>query len=450
MTDAPSIQTSAERVEKDRVKLHVEVPETSLEPAIAAVYRRWAQEMKVPGFRKGKVPRQLIEARVGGPEAIREEAVRDALPDLYREAMRAEDLQAIAPPDIELIEHGAGAPLVFEATVDVRPDITLPDLGSITIEGPPAEVTDEDVSTQLERLRDRFAELETVGRDARRGDFTLIDLKGTQNDSPVEALSVDDYLYEVGSRTGPDKLDDELEGNRAGSILKFSSQVPAAAIREGGSQEQLEDVAFTVLMKEVKAKKLPDLDDEFAKTVGEFDTLAELQDDLKIRLKGAKEQLVEDELRGRALAALVDASDLEAPEKLVESEFEHRLHHLEEDLQRAGMKLDDYGAQIQMTELEIRRDMREQAARAVKAELLLEEIARTQEVDVTEEDIGQEIALAATRAERDPKEVAQQIVETGRLSAVAADILRRKALDYVVGAVKVASTEVTGETDEPE
>jgi trigger factor len=448
--NVPAIQTTTERVEKDRVKLHVEVPEQALEPAIAAVYRRWAQDMKVPGFRKGKVPRQLIEARVGGPEVIREEAVRDALPDLYREAMRAEDLQPIAPPDIELLEVAAGSPLIFEAIVDVRPEITLPDLSSIEIESPPSEVDDDDLRAQMDRLRDRFAELETVSRDARRGDYALIDLKGSQNDVPVEALSVDDYLYEIGSRSGPDKLDDELEGNRAGAILKFTSQVPAAAIREDGAQDQLEDVSFTVLVKEIKAKKLPEADDEFAKTVGEFDTLAELEEDLRTRLKGVKQQLVEEELRGLALTALVDASDLEAPEKLVESEFDHRLHHLEDDLQKAGLTLDAYGAQIQMTELEIRSDMRGQAAKAVKAELLLEEIARTQEIDVTEEDIGQEIAIAAGRAQRDPKEVAQQLVDSGRLSAVAADILRRKALDYVVGAVNVRTTEVTGESDQPE
>jgi trigger factor len=163
-----------------------------------------------------------------------------------------------------------------------------------------------------------------------------------------------------------------------------------------------------------------------------------------------KEQLVEEELRGRALTALVDVADVDVPEKLVASEFDHRLQHLEEDLKQAGLTLDAYGAQIQMTELEIRADMRSQASKAVKAELLLEEIARTQEIDVNEEDIGQEIALAAAKAQRDPKEVAQQLVDSGRLSAVAADILRRKALDYVVGAVKVTDTEVTRETEDPE
>ena len=164
-----TLSTTSESTGKDQVKLTVEVPESELKGAINAVYKRWATEIKVPGFRKGKVPRQLIDARVG-PEVIREEALRDALPDLYREALEAESLEAIAPPDIEVKSFEQGSPLVFEATVDVRPEIELPDYSSVKAEAPSTEVTDEDIDEQLERLQDRFAELETdlAGRTARR------------------------------------------------------------------------------------------------------------------------------------------------------------------------------------------------------------------------------------------------------------------------------------------
>lgn len=431
------LQTSTEQLEKDRVKLRVEVPESALKPAVDAVYRRWANEIKMPGFRKGKVPRQMIDARVG-PEVIREEALRDALPDLYRDALRAEDLEAIAPPEIDVVEFEAGAPLVFEATVDVRPEVTIPELSSIEVEAPSSEVTDSDVDDQLDRLRERFAELEPVGREARRGDHVLIDLKGYQNDELVEGMSAPDFLYEVGSRTGPAKLDEELEGTRPGAILKFTDQVHIHRDDEHDhDHSHMEDVSFTVLVKEVKTKKLPTIDDEFAKTVGEFDSVEDLKEDVRARLATVKAQMSEEELRARTLTALVDASDLEPPEKLVESEFEHRLQHLEQDLQRAGLTLDTYGAQVQLTELEIRRDLREQAARSVKAELLLEEIARDQEINVTEEELGREISLAAAQAQKDPKEVAQNLVDSGRVGAVAADIMRRKALDYVVRSVNV-------------
>ncbi|MFN2526917.1 MAG: trigger factor [Actinomycetota bacterium] len=444
-----SLSTTTERLDKDRVKLRVEVPEEALNPAIDAVYRRWAKEIKVPGFRQGKVPRRLIDAQVG-PGAAREEAARDALPDLFREALKAEEIEAIAPPEIEVVDWGeiGGSPLVFEATVDIRPDIQLPDLASISVDAPSSEVTDQDVNEQIERLRDRFAELETVGREARRGDFALVDIKGHHNDQLIEGTSAPDLLYEIGSGSGPPSLDSELEGNRPGAILKFTDRIRMPA--EGHdhahehdhdhehehSQEEM-DVTFTVLLKEVKAKKLPAADDEFAKTVGEFDTLAALKDDLREKLGELKKRLSEDELRGRALTAVVERSELEAPEKLVNAEFDHRLTHFTEDLRRAGLSIGEYGRQTQLTELEMRRDIRDQAERAVKAELLLEEIARDQKIDVTDEDLGREIAYLAARTGREAKEVAQEIAKAGRLGSVAADIMRRKALDYVVSAVNV-------------
>ena len=426
------LQISSERLDKDRVKLRVEAPESSLKGALDAVYRRWAGEIKVAGFRKGKVPRQIIDARVG-PETIREEALRDALPDLYREALQAEELEAIAPPEIEVLEFDAGSPILFEAVVDVRPEVVIPDLASISVEAPPSEVTDEELDEQLDRLRDRFAELEPVGREARRGDFVLIDLKGYRHDEPVEGASAPDYLYEVGSRSGPPRLDEELEGARPGAILKFNDTLPPDAGELAG-----QEISFTVLVKEVKVKRLPPLDDELAKTMGEFDSLDELKDDLRERLAGVKKGMVREELANRALAALVDASDLEPPGKLVDEELDHRLEHFEADLKRAGLSMDEYTQRANLTDLEVRRDMRRQVERSVKAELLLEEIARTQSFDVTDEDIGREVALLAHRMGRDAKEVAEQVVSSGRLGSLAADIMRRKALEHVVEAINVA------------
>ncbi|MFP5299525.1 MAG: trigger factor, partial [Actinomycetota bacterium] len=415
-----SLETTSESLGKDEIKLTVSVPEKALQPALDQVYRRWANEIKVPGFRKGKVPRQLIEARVG-IDAIREEALREALPGFYREAVQAEDIDPIASPDIEVTQWEVGAPLIFEATIATRPDIELPDLAEVKIEAPPSEVTEEELDDQLDRLRDRFAELDTVGRPAQRGDHVLIDLKGYRNTELVEGASAPDFLYEVGSQTGPPSLDEQLEGEKSGAILKFNDQIP-------GSDEEL---SFTVLVKEVKAKRLPELDDAFAKTVGEFDSLDALKDDLRTRMADYKVALVEEQIHAMALEAFVDASDLVPPDRLVEDEFEHRLHHIEDDLRRAGMSLAQYAEQVGSTELEVRSDMREQAQRSVKAELLLEEIARRQEFEVTQEDLGREVALVAARSGRDPQEVAEQLVSEGRLSAVAADIIRRKAISYI-------------------
>lgn len=436
-----TLQTTSERIDKDRVKLRVEVPADALDDSLARTYKRWANDIKIPGFRKGKVPRQLIDQRVG-PEVIREEALRDALPDFYIEALRSEELEAIAPPEIEVVEFETGSPIIFEATVDIRPEITLPDPSTLEVVAPPSEVTDEDIDGQLERLRDRFAELETIQREARRGDFVLIDLQGYQNGELVEGATAPDFLYEVGSGNGPPKLDEEVEGSRPGAILKFNDSVHIHADDEPEhDHSHMEEISFTVLVKEVKAKKLPALDDEFAKTVGEFDTLDALKDDLRERLTDVKQNVVAEEVRVSVLNALIDASDLEAPEKLVEEEFNHRIEHFTHDLTHAGMTMESYGEQVQLTELEIRRDIRAQAGRSVKAELLLEEIAREQQVEVTDEDLGREIAILAQRAQQQPQEIAKSLAESGRVRALAADIMRRKALDYLVENVNVKPNE---------
>src|SRR5918999_5253064 len=436
------LQTSAERVDKDRVKLRVEVPEDSLEPAINSVYRELSRSMKIPGFRQGKVPRRIIDSRVG-PEFVRSEALKDALPDFYRTALQAESLEAISTPDIDIVEFSEGQPIVFEATFEVRPDVVIPELGSLTIDAPPVEVTDEDIAEQLDRLRDRFAELETVGREARRGDFVLIDLKGYRHEELVEGASAPDYLYELGSGSGPPKLDAELQGTKPGVILKFNDSMP-----QGEGDVAGEELSFSVLVKEVKTKKLPELNDDFAKTVGAFDDLDELKEDLRKRMKTVKRAMVEEEIRGRTLEKLVEASDLEPPASLAEGEFNHRLHHFEEDLKRAGLTMAQYSEQAGSTELEVRKDLRGGAARSVVAELLLEQVAREANLKVEEEDLGREIAVAAAQTGRDPQDLAKELVEGGRLESVVADIMRRKALDYVVEHVNVVNRPVDDDAGE--
>jgi trigger factor len=446
-----SLTTTSERLEANKAKLRVEVPEASLKPALDAAYRRWSNEIRVPGFRKGKVPRQLIDQRVG-PEAIREEALRDALPDLYVSALESEELEAIAPPEIEVVSFESGVPIVFEATVDLRPEVVLPEYSDITVEAPSSELRDEDLKDQLDRLRDRFAELETIGRAARKGDFVVIDLKGYRGEELVEGVSAPDLLHEIGSGRGPPKLDDEVEGSKPGDIMKFTDTVGEGAGEPAGSgatsdgpQETME-VSFTVLVKEVKAKKLPELDDEFAANVGEFETLDELKDDLRQRLGEYQRQVAEQQVRNLVLERFVEAAELKAPERLVDDEVKHRMEHVEQDLASAGMTLEQYAEQTGSTELEVRSEVREQAAQSVKAELLLEEVVRRADIKVDDDDLGREIAYLSAQTNTEPGELAKELASSGRLRGLVADIMRRKALDHVVEQVNVVGLEPQTET----
>ena len=446
-----SLTTTSERLEANKAKLRVEVPEASLKPALDAAYRRWSNEIRVPGFRKGKVPRQLIDQRVG-PEAIREEALRDALPDLYVSALESEELEAIAPPEIEVVSFESGVPIVFEATVDLRPEVVLPEYSDITVEAPSSELRDEDLKDQLDRLRDRFAELETIGRAARKGDFVVIDLKGYRGEELVEGVSAPDLLHEIGSGQGPPKLDDEVEGSKPGDIMKFTDTVgegtgePAGSGATSDGPQETMEVSFTVLVKEVKAKKLPELDDEFAANVGEFETLDELKDDLRQRLGEYQRQVAEQQVRNLVLERFVEAAELKAPERLVDDEVKHRMEHVEQDLASAGVTLEQYAEQTGSTELEVRSEVREQAAQSVKAELLLEEVVRRADIKVDDDDLGREIAYLSAQTNTEPGELAKELASSGRLRGLVADIMRRKALDHVVEQVNVVGLEPQTET----
>ena len=437
-----SLTTTSERLDANKAKLRVEVPEASLKPALDAAYRRWSNEIRVPGFRKGKVPRQLIDQRVG-PEAIREEALREALPDLYVSALESEELEAISPPEIEVVTFESGVPIVFEATVDLRPEFVLPEYSDIEVEAPSSDISDEDLNDQLDRLRDRFAELETIGREARKGDFVVIDLKGHRDGELVEGVSAPDLLHEIGSGQGPPKLDDEVEGSKPGDIMKFTDTMGEESGELAG-----QEVSFTVLVKEVKAKKLPELDDEFAKNVGEFETLDALKDNLRQRLGDYQRQVAEQQVRNLVLERFVEVADLEAPERLVDDEVKHRMEHIEQDLASAGMTFEQYVEQTGTTELEVRSEIREQAAQSVKAELLLEEVVRKADIKVDDDDLGREIAYLSAQTNTEPGELAKQLASSGRLRGLVADIMRRKALDHVVAQVNVVGFDPRPETSD--
>jgi len=332
--------------------------------------------------------------------------------------------------------------------VDLRPVFVLPEYSDITVEAPSTEISDEDLNDQLDRLRDRFAELETIGREAHKGDFVVIDLKGYRGEELVEGMSSPDLLYEVGSAQGPPKLDDEVEGAKPGDILKFNDtmpQKPAEQATSDGPQESME-VSFTVLVKEVKAKRLPELDDEFAKNVGEFESLDELRDDLRQRLGEYQQQMAEQQVRNLVLERFVEAADLEAPERLVDDEVKHRMEHVEQDLASAGLTFQQYAEQTGSTELEVRSEVREQAAQSVKAELLLEEVVRKADIKVDDDDLGREIAYLSAQTNTEPGELAKQLASSGRLRGLVADIMRRKALDHVVEQVNVVGLEPHTET----
>jgi len=439
------MQSTVEESGRHTVVVTVEVPPDEFAKDLDRAYRRIGQQIKVPGFRKGHVPRRIIDAQVGH-DAVMQEFIEDAIPQYYSKAVREHELAPIADPEISLESSDEGKPLVFSATVEVRPRLELEHWREDVqdVEHPDASVTDEDVDQFVDRLRERFAEVETTARPAHKDDYVLADIRASVHGEELPELTFTDQLYEVGSGTVVPQLDEELENAGAGDILKFNATLAETAPAHPG-----EEVTFTVLVKEVKAKKLPAADDEFAKQASEFDTLEELRADLREKLADAKAAEARGVFRDRVLAALVDQVDIDLPDTLVDHETEHRVEEATRRAERAGLTLDQVLDAQDWDELRFRSDARAHATRAIRSDLVLEAIARQEGITVTPEEIGGAVADLAQALGRDPKEVAKTIERTGQVTSLAGDIIRTKALDLLVEAAEGAPSEAPAEA-EPE
>lgn len=441
------MRTTLEETRKHVVRLSVEVPPEEFAPDLEEAYRHVAQELTVPGFRKGRVPRPIVDARVGREHVI-EHFLRDFVPTYCLRALREHDLAPIGEPEIDVEQVEDGKPLRFTATVEVRPRLSLEpeQYRGLRVEAPSVEPTEREVDEYVDRLRERFAELESVARPAARGDFVLADVRASVHDREVPEASRPGFFTEVGKGELVPELDRELEGARKGDILKFNATLPERFGELAG-----QEVTFQVLVKEVKAKRLPPADDEFARTASEFDTLEELREDVRRRLRAVKEARARSVLRSRLLRKLAElVEDVEVPERLVDEETERRVRSAWEQAERAGVRLEDALAEEGIDELRFRVDARNHALRAIRADLALEAVARREGLQVTREDLDREIRALARDTGRDPREVRRILERTGQVSSLAGDIIRSKALDLLVEAAEVVQEGEAGRSPEPQ
>jgi trigger factor len=439
------MQTTVESTDKHKVKLTIEVPLEEFSKDLDRAYRSVANAVKIPGFRKGKVPKPVIDAQVGR-DVVVQEFLEESVPVYYRNALREHDLAPIADPDIDLQEMQDGRPLVFTAEVEVRPrlELTSDDYQGVKVESPPSEVSDEEVDEWVERLRQRFAELEPAERPASKGDFVVADFRATVHDQEVTEATRPDYLYAVGSGEFGTKVDEELVGKRAGDIVKQNDTLPERFGEPYGGA----DVTFQVLVKEVRGVRLPEADDEFAKTASEFDTMDELRADLREKLGELKEREVKAVLRDRVLDALIDRIDVDLPDSLIEEETEHRVTHARERAERAGTSLEAALESQGWDESRLREDARDHALRAIKGDLVLEAVARGEKLEVTPEEIGAEVTALASAYGRDPKDLAKQLDRSGQIVTLAGDIIRSKALDLLVDHADIETVDAPAEPPE--
>ena len=426
------MKSTVETLGPTRVKLAIEVPFAELEPSLRKAYREIGAQVTIPGFRKGKVPNSVIDQRIGRG-TILTEAVQEAIPEQIMAAVREHDVRTLGRPEVEITDFADGQPLKFTAEVDVRPEITLPDLTAISVTVDAIEISDEDVDTQVDGLRQRFATLKTVQRPAQRGDFAQIDLAATVDGEEVPGGSASNLSHEVGSNQLLPGLDETIDGMSAGESTSFTTSLVA-----GDFAGREAEVAVTV--RTVKERELPELDDDFAGLASEFDTLEELRADVVERLKRVRtvEQLYS--ARDKALAALVEASDVPAPEGVVKAEVDSRKESMADQLERVGATLEEYLESEGKSEEELDSEIQSSAEEAVKVQLLLDAYADAEELGVTDDEFGHEIVHRAQRAGMAPQQYYDQLVRAGTGAVVFADVRRGKALAQLLERVTITDS----------
>ncbi|HEY3844955.1 MAG TPA: trigger factor [Acidimicrobiales bacterium] len=426
------MRATTEPLEGNLVRLSVEIEEPEFDRALGDVVKTLASQIRVPGFRPGKVPRQVLEARMGGAGALRAEALREALPDFYARAVVDSEIDPIASPEIDITSGEEAGAVSFDAVVQVRPLVVIPGYDGLQVTLPGLTVSDEDVDRQVDRLRENDAELEVVGRAAADGDLVTVDLHGNDS-SGAEVVGIDDYLYEVGSGTVVPGLDEELRGAKAGDILAFSAPTP-------GDEEQM--VSFRILVKDVKVKKLPETTDEWAAESSEFSTVAELRADIADRI--ARVKLVQSQMALRektieAVAGLV--ADDDVPEVLVDAEVNERLHDLQHRLEAQKLGLSEYLQATGRTPDDLLAAVRTDAHQAVKADLALRALAEAESITLSDEELDDEVATMAERMETTPANLRRQLDTAGRTGAVRSELRKSKALQWLLDNVELFDEE---------
>lgn len=410
------------------MRLSVEVDEAEVDKALDATVHRLAQQVRVPGFRPGHVPRRVLEARLGGPDALRRQAISDVLPDFYAQAVADTELDPIAAPEIDLTSGDAGGPLTFDAVVEVRPSVAIPGYAGLVVTIPRPEVSEAEVDAQVDRLREQSGELVPAERPAVDGDYVTIDLHGRR--LGADDLDVEDYLYEVGSGAAVAGLDEQLRGSKAGDILEFAAAVPAG---EGEAAES----QMRVLVKDVKRKELPVATDEWAAEASEFETLEALRDDIRKRLVQLRTMQSQLALRERALNALVELVEDEPPPSLVELEVRERLHDLGHRLEARRLTVEQFLEASGRDEASLLEEIRNEAAQAVRADLALRALADAEHLEVDDDELDTAISEMAEQVGTTTDELRRRLEHAGRLPAVRSDRRKAKALAWLIEQVEL-------------
>jgi len=423
------VKSAVENLDPTRVRLTVEVPFAELKPSLDAAYQKIAEQVNVPGFRKGKVPPRVIDQRFGrGP--VLEEAINSALPDLYGKAVNEAKLEVVGRPEVEVTDLTDGEALKFTAEVDVRPEFDLPAYEGLEVEVEDAAIGDEQVDEQLDALRKRFGSLVGVERSIEEGDFVSLDLIASIEGETLEDGTATGVSYEVGSGNMVDGLDEAILGKNSGEEVGFRSTLV------GGSRAG-DEADIKVTVGSVKTRELPELDDDFAQLASEFDTLDELRESISARLAKSKKFEQGAQARDKVLEAVLEQLDFPLPAKAVEAEIAWRNEQLDQQIEAAGMTRDGFFKLQEQTPEEFAADLDKQVRDGMKAQFVLDKVADAAELSVNQGELTNHLIRRASGSGMSPDQFAQSVVQSGQIPALVGEVRRGKALQQILEAAVV-------------
>ncbi len=417
-----------ENLEKNMAKMTVEVPAENLEKAIKSAYNNNKKRFNIPGFRRGKAPLPMIE-KMYGVEVFYEEAANIILDESYPDAAKESGLEIVSRPEIELVQIEKGKPFIYTATVAVKPEVTLGDYKGIQVERAAADVTDEDVENELKRVQNQNSRLLTIeDRPVQDGDQVVIDFDGYMDGQPFDGGKSEDYSLTIGSHSFIDTFEEQLIGKNIGEACEVNVTFP--------EEYHVKDLAgkpamFKVVVKEIKMKELPELNDEFAEEVSEFDTLDEYRADIRSKLLERKQKEAATENENRVVEKVVENASMEIPEKMLETQVQNMINDYARRMQSQGMSMDQYMQYTGMTMESLEEQTKPQAEKSIRTRLVLEAVVKAEAIQVTDEAVEEELKKMADTYRMDIEKV-KELMGERELKQMREDLAVQEAIDFLV------------------
>ena len=431
------MRVQVEKLEKNMAKLVIEVPAEEFEKALDEAYKKSRNKIAMPGFRKGKAPRKMIE-KMYGASVFYEDAANIIIPDAYENAAKESGLEIVSQPEIEVEQIEKGTPFIFAATVAVKPEITLGDYKGIEIEKKTAEVTDEEVDAEISRVRENNSRMITVDdRATQEGDTVIIDFDGYVDGEQFEGGKAEDYSLVLGSHTFIDNFEEQLVGKNPGDSVEVHVTFPDMYQAE---ELRGKEAVFYVEINDIKVKELPEIDDEFAQDVSDFDTLEEYKEDLKKKLLENKEAALEREKEEEVIGAIIENSQMEIPDPMVDAQTRQMTQEFAQRLQAQGLSMEQYMQLTGLTPQKMIDELKPQALKRIQSRLVLEAVAAAENIEVSDEEYDKEIDKMA-EAYNMEKDKLTGLVSDNEKEQIRMDIAVQKAVELVVASAVEKSQE---------